>query len=84
MTNVCSLVKWTLTHCDCKLITLIIIIQLLHLATRMATLGKMGEYCSSSEEWPQYSEHLEYFLIANKVTDDVSVMGPQHLNGYGT
>ena len=30
----------------------------------------MGEYCPSSEEWPQYIECLEFFLIANKVTDD--------------
>ena len=50
----------------------------------MATLGKMGEYCPSSEEWPQYIECLEFSLIANKVTDDVlkratllSVMGPR-------
>ena len=49
----------------------------------MATLGKMGEYCPSSEEWPQYIEHLEFFLIANKVTDNelkratlLSVIGP--------
>ena len=50
--------------------------------TRMATLGKMEEYCPSSEKWPQYIKHLEFFLIANKVTDDalkratpLSVMG---------
>ena len=50
----------------------------------MATLGKMGEYCPSSEEWPQYIERLEFFLIANKVTDDalkratlLSVIGPR-------
>ena len=50
----------------------------------MATLGKMGEYCPSSEEWPQYIKRLEFFLIANKVTDDalkratlLSVMGPR-------
>ena len=36
---------------------------------RMATLGKIGEYCVSSEEWPQYIERLEFFLIANKMTD---------------
>ena len=36
----------------------------------MATLGKIGEYCASSEEWPQYIERLEFFLIANKVTDN--------------
>ena len=50
----------------------------------MATLSKMGEYCPSSEEWPQYIEHLELFLIANEVTDDalkratlLSVIGPR-------
>ena len=51
---------------------------------RMATLGKIGEYCVSSEEWPQYIERLEFFLITNKVTDNelkratlLSVIGPQ-------
>ena len=51
---------------------------------RMATLGKIGEYCASSEEWPQYIERLEFFLIANKVTDNdlkratfLSVIGPR-------
>ena len=50
----------------------------------MATLGKIGEYCASSEEWPQYIERLEFFLIANKVTDAdlkratfLSVIGPR-------
>ena len=50
----------------------------------MATLGKMGEYCPSSEEWPQYIERLEFFLIVNKVINDalklatlLSVMGPR-------
>ena len=50
----------------------------------MAILGKMGEYCPSSEEWPQYIERLEFFLIANKVTDNalkratfLSMMGLQ-------
>ena len=51
---------------------------------RMATLGKIGEYCASSEEWPQYIGRLEFFLIANKVTDNdlkratlLSVIGPR-------
>ena len=50
----------------------------------MAILVKMGEYCPSSEEWPQYIERLEFFLIANKVTDNalkratlLSVIGPR-------
>ena len=36
----------------------------------MATLGKIGEYCAASEEWLQYVERLEFFLIANKVTEE--------------
>ena len=36
----------------------------------MATLGKIGEYCEALEEWPHYVEHLEFFLITNKVTED--------------
>ena len=36
----------------------------------MATLGKIGEYCAASEEWPQYVERLEFFPIANKVTEE--------------
>ena len=46
--------------------------------------GKIGEYCASSEEWPQYIEQLEFFVIANKVTDAdlkrvmfLSVIGPR-------
>ena len=53
----------------------------------MATLGKIGEYCASSEEWPQYIERLEFFLNTNKVTDAdlkratfLSVIGLRHLS----
>ena len=65
---VCS--KWTLTCFNINWLFFIIIIHLLNLATRMTTLGKTGEYCPFSEEWSQYIEHLEFFLIANKVKDD--------------
>jgi len=59
------------------------VIRILHLATRMAALGKIEEYCVSTEDRPQYIERLEFFLIANKVTDEdlkrttlLSVIGP--------
>ena len=37
----------------------------------MATLGKIDKYSLDSEEWTQYVERLEFFLTANRVTDDV-------------
>ena len=50
----------------------------------MATLGKIDEYCAATEDWPQYVERLEFFLIANKVTEAdmkratlLSVIGPR-------
>ena len=50
----------------------------------MVTLGKIGRYCAATEDWPQYIEHLEFFLIANKVTEEemkratfLSVIGPR-------
>ena len=50
----------------------------------MATFGKIGEYCADTEEWTQYVERLEFFLIANKVTEEemkratlLSVIGPR-------
>jgi len=50
----------------------------------MATLGKIDEYSPDSEDWTQYVERLEFFLIANKVTDEaqqrailLSVVGPR-------
>ena len=36
----------------------------------MATFGKIGEYCADTEEWTQYVERLEFFLIANKMTEE--------------
>ena len=36
----------------------------------MATFGKIGEYCADTEEWIQYVECLEFFLIADKVTEE--------------
>ena len=32
----------------------------------MATLGKMEEYCPSTEKWPQYIKHLEFFSLQTK------------------
>ena len=50
----------------------------------MATFGKIGEYCADIEEWTQYVERLEFFLIANKVAEEemkratlLSVIGPR-------
>ena len=50
----------------------------------MVSLGKIGEYCAASGEWTQYVERLEFFLIANKVTEEemkratlLSVIGPR-------
>ena len=54
----------------------------------MATLGKIGEYYASSEEWPQYIEQLEFFLIVNKVTDNdmkrATLLCLEHLSCYRT
>ena len=36
----------------------------------MATFSKIGEYCADTEKWTQYVERLEFFLIANKVTEE--------------
>ena len=36
----------------------------------MGSFGKIGEYCADTEEWTQYVERLEFFLIANKVTEE--------------
>ena len=52
--------------------------QYITIGEEMTTLGKIGEYCAASEEWPQYVECLEFFLIANKVmeADLKCVIGP--------
>ena len=48
----------------------------------MVALGKI-EYCVSTEDWPQYIERLEFYLVANKVTGEemkratlLSMIGP--------
>ena len=38
--------------------------------TSGANLGKIGEYCAATEEWPQYAEHFRDFLITNKVMEE--------------
>ena len=58
--------------------------QYITFGDEMATLGKIDEYCAATEDWPQYIERLEFFLIANKVTEEemkratlLSVIGPR-------
>ena len=34
------------------------------------TLGRIEEFDSSQEEWPQYVERLEHFLAANCIAED--------------
>ena len=34
----------------------------------MPTYGKIGEYEPDSEDWSQYVERLENFLVANNIT----------------
>ena len=50
----------------------------------MAASRKIEEYCASTEDWPQYIERLEFYLMANKVTGKemkqatlLSVIGPR-------
>ena len=50
----------------------------------MATFGKIDEYSPDVEEWLQYVERLQFFLTANKVTDEgqqkatlLSLIGPR-------
>ena len=33
------------------------------------TLGRVDEFVSSRDDWPQYVERLEYFFVANGITD---------------
>ena len=49
----------------------------------MATLGKVDEFDTSKEEWPQYEEWLTHFFQANDIDDAekkravlLSVVGP--------
>ena len=34
------------------------------------TLGRIEEFDSSREEWPQYAERLEHFFAANSIVED--------------
>ena len=43
-------------------------LQIPHLATRMATLDKIGEFQLSVEDCTQYAECLEFFFAANGIT----------------
>lgn len=36
----------------------------------MATYGKISEFDPDSGDWQQYMEHMEFCLLANKITDD--------------
>ena len=47
---------------------IVIWLQIPHLAMRMATLGKIGEFQLSVEDWTQYAERLEFFFAANSTT----------------
>ena len=33
-------------------------------------LGRIEEFDSSREEWPQHAERLEYFFAANSIAED--------------
>ena len=57
-------------HCNVIVSIPIILfeLQISHLVTKMATLGKIGEFQPSVEEWTQYAERLEYFFTANGIT----------------
>ena len=53
----------------------------------MTTIGKIGAYRRNSEEWPQYLERLEFFFVANEITDPVkkraafmAIVGPETVN----
>ena len=49
-----------------------------------ALLGQVGEYAEGQEEWSQYAERVDHFLVANSVTDAgkkravfLSLIGPR-------
>ena len=51
--------------------------------TRMATIGKLGKFCTDVEDWSQYSVRMEFYLVVNGVTGDakkkaafLSAIGP--------
>ena len=65
---------YLLTSCSvpscCDYLVLIIIKvppKAITLATRMATFGQVGAFIEGQEEWKQYVERLEQYLIANGV-----------------
>ena len=51
-----------------SVLIIVIWLQIPHLATRMATLGIIGEFQPSVEDWMQYAERLEFFFAANGIT----------------
>ena len=51
-----------------SVLIIVIWLQISHLATRIATLGKIGEFQPSVEDWTQYAKHLEFFFAANAIT----------------
>ena len=51
-----------------SVLIIVIWLQIPHLATRMATLGKIGEFQPLLEDWTQYAECLEFFFAANGIT----------------
>ena len=38
--------------------------------TRMATIRKLGEFCTDVEDWSQYSVRMEFYFVVNGVTGD--------------
>ena len=53
------------------------------IALMAATFGKVEEFDSKKEEWPQYVERLQHFFVANDIVDAekkravfLSVVGP--------
>ena len=40
------------------------------------TLGRVDEFDSSKDVWPEYVEHLEHFFAANGITDGDKQCGP--------
>ena len=51
-----------------SVLIIVIWLQIQHLSTRIATLGKIGEFQPSVEDWMQYAECLEFFFPANGIT----------------
>ena len=52
-----------------SVLIIVILLQIPYLATRMATLGKVGEFQPSVKDWVQlYGECLEFFFAANGIT----------------